>query len=61
MKAMKLLSFLDRDRESWGAVVENAVVDLGSTLPQYATLSDFLGSFLTSFAHCVYTLYDLAQ
>jgi 2-keto-4-pentenoate hydratase/2-oxohepta-3-ene-1,7-dioic acid hydratase in catechol pathway len=41
---MKLLSFLDRDRESWGAVVENDVVDLGRALPQYPTLADFVGS-----------------
>jgi 2-keto-4-pentenoate hydratase/2-oxohepta-3-ene-1,7-dioic acid hydratase in catechol pathway len=41
---MKLLSFLDGNRESWGAVVENGVVDLGRALPQYPTLADFLGS-----------------
>jgi RNA polymerase sigma factor (sigma-70 family) len=41
---MKLLSFLDGNRESWGAVVENGVVDLGSALPQYPVLADFLGS-----------------
>jgi len=41
---MKLLSFLDGNRESWGAVVENGVVDLGRALPQYQTLADFLGS-----------------
>ncbi|PSO32085.1 fumarylacetoacetate hydrolase family protein [Bradyrhizobium sp. MOS002] len=41
---MKLLSFLEGNRESWGAVVENGVVDLGRALPQYQTLADFLGS-----------------
>ena len=41
---MKLLSFLDGNRESWGAVVENGVVDLGRALPQYPVLADFLGS-----------------
>ena len=41
---MKLLSFLDGNRESWGAVVENGVIDLGRALPQYPTLADFLGS-----------------
>ena len=41
---MKLLSFLDGNRESWGAVVENGIVDLGRVLPQYKTLADFLGS-----------------
>lgn len=41
---MKLLSFLDGNRESWGVVVENGVIDLGRALPQYPTLADFLGS-----------------
>ena len=41
---MKLLSFLDGNQESWGAVVENGVVDLGSALPQYPTLADFIAS-----------------
>ena len=41
---MKLLSFLDGNRESWGAVVENRVVDLGRALPQYPTLANFVGS-----------------
>lgn len=41
---MKLLSFLDGNRESWGAVVENGVADLGRALPQYPTLADFVGS-----------------
>jgi len=41
---MKLLSFADGRRESWGAVSGDAVVDLGQALPQYPTLADFLGS-----------------
>ena len=41
---MKLLSFWDGNRESWGAVVENRVVDLGRALPQYPTLANFVGS-----------------
>lgn len=41
---MKLLSFLDGNRETWGAVVENGVVDLRRALPQYPVLADFLGS-----------------
>jgi len=41
---MKLLSFSEGHRESWGAVSGDAVVDLGLALPQYPTLADFLGS-----------------
>ena len=41
---MKLLSFSEGGRESWGAVAGDAVVDLGRALPQYPTLADFLGS-----------------
>jgi len=41
---MKLLSFSVGNRESWGAISGDAVVDLGLALPQYATLADFLGS-----------------
>src|SRR3954463_16609623 len=41
---MKLLSFLDGHRESWGAVVKDGVVDLGRALPNYPTLADFVGS-----------------
>jgi len=41
---MKLLSFSAGNRESWGAVSGDAVVDLGLALPQYPTLADFLGS-----------------
>ncbi len=41
---MKLLSFSEGGRESWGAVVGDAVVDLGRALPQYPTLADFVGS-----------------
>lgn len=41
---MKLLSFSEDGRESWGAVVEDAVVDLGTALPHYPTLADFFAS-----------------
>jgi 2-keto-4-pentenoate hydratase/2-oxohepta-3-ene-1,7-dioic acid hydratase in catechol pathway len=41
---MKLLSFSEGNRESWGAISGDAVVDLGLTLPNYPTLADFLGS-----------------
>jgi 2-keto-4-pentenoate hydratase/2-oxohepta-3-ene-1,7-dioic acid hydratase in catechol pathway len=41
---MKLLSFAEGNRESWGAVSGDAVVDLGLALPQYPILADFLGS-----------------
>ena len=41
---MKLLSFSEGHRESWGAVSGDAVVDLGRALPQHPTLADFLGS-----------------
>jgi 2-keto-4-pentenoate hydratase/2-oxohepta-3-ene-1,7-dioic acid hydratase in catechol pathway len=41
---MKLLSFSEGGRESWGAVAGDAVVDLGRALPQYQTLADFIGS-----------------
>ncbi|WP_315837782.1 fumarylacetoacetate hydrolase family protein [Bradyrhizobium prioriisuperbiae] len=41
---MKLLSFSEGGRESWGAVTGDAVTDLGRALPQYPTLADFLGS-----------------
>lgn len=40
---MKLLSFLRDGAETWGAVVEGGVVDLGKTT-QYATLAEFIGS-----------------
>jgi 2-keto-4-pentenoate hydratase/2-oxohepta-3-ene-1,7-dioic acid hydratase in catechol pathway len=41
---MKLLSFAEGSRQSWGAVRGDAVVDLGRALPQFSTLADFLGS-----------------
>lgn len=41
---MKLLSFSEDGRESWGAVVADAVVDLGTALPHYPTLADFIAS-----------------
>jgi 2-keto-4-pentenoate hydratase/2-oxohepta-3-ene-1,7-dioic acid hydratase in catechol pathway len=40
---MRLLSFSEAGRESWGAVVGEAVVDLGKVLPRYP-LSDFIAS-----------------
>ncbi|MFL5017026.1 MAG: fumarylacetoacetate hydrolase family protein [Rhizobium sp.] len=40
---MKLLSFLNNGRETWGAIVGDGVVDLGSKLP-HATLHDFIAS-----------------
>ncbi|MCM5570434.1 fumarylacetoacetate hydrolase family protein [Burkholderiaceae bacterium FT117] len=41
---MKLLSFINGGRETWGAVVGDGVVDLGKVFPQYATLADYIGS-----------------
>ena len=41
---MKLLSFLNQGRETWGAVIGDGVVDLGKRLPQYATLADYIAS-----------------
>lgn len=41
---MKLLSFLNHGRETWGAVVDDGVVDLGAVFPQYPTLADYIGS-----------------
>lgn len=41
---MKLLSFTFEGRETWGAVRGDCVVDLGSALPQYLTLADFIRS-----------------
>ena len=41
---MRLVSFSEGGRESWGAVAGDAVVDLGQALPQYPALADFLGS-----------------
>jgi 2-keto-4-pentenoate hydratase/2-oxohepta-3-ene-1,7-dioic acid hydratase in catechol pathway len=41
---MKLLSFSEGNRESWGAISGEAVVDLGLALPQHPTLAGFLGS-----------------
>ena len=41
---MKLLSFINAGRETWGAVVGDGVVDLGKVFPQYATLADYIGS-----------------
>jgi len=42
---MKLLSFLNQGRETWGAVVgADSVIDLGRHMPQHATLADYIGS-----------------
>jgi 2-keto-4-pentenoate hydratase/2-oxohepta-3-ene-1,7-dioic acid hydratase in catechol pathway len=41
---MKLLSFSHQNRESWGAVMGEAIVDLGKALPKIPTLTDFLAS-----------------
>jgi 2-keto-4-pentenoate hydratase/2-oxohepta-3-ene-1,7-dioic acid hydratase in catechol pathway len=42
-KSMKLLSYLDGDREEWGVVVGDGVAPL-STRTGFATLAEFLGS-----------------
>ena len=41
---MKLLSFSHQGRESWGALVEGGVVDLGTRKPQFPSLADFIAS-----------------
>lgn len=41
---MKLLSFSAGGRESWGAVVDDGIVEIGQFLPQYPTMADFIGS-----------------
>jgi 2-keto-4-pentenoate hydratase/2-oxohepta-3-ene-1,7-dioic acid hydratase in catechol pathway len=41
---MKLLSFSLQQKESWGAVIGDGIVDLGKALPQYPTLADFIAS-----------------
>jgi 2-keto-4-pentenoate hydratase/2-oxohepta-3-ene-1,7-dioic acid hydratase in catechol pathway len=41
---MKLLSFSLQQKESWGAIVGNEVIDLGKALPQYPTLTEFIAS-----------------
>jgi 2-keto-4-pentenoate hydratase/2-oxohepta-3-ene-1,7-dioic acid hydratase in catechol pathway len=43
---MKLLSFINQGRETWGAVTTDGkgVVDLGRQMPQHATLADYIGS-----------------
>ena len=40
---MRLLSFLRDGTETWGAVVDDGVVDLGK-VTQYASLAEFIGS-----------------
>ena len=41
---MKLLSFSFKQKESWGAVAGDEIIDLGKALPQYPTLADFIAS-----------------
>ena len=41
---MKLLSFIHQGKDSWGAVVGDGVVDLGTLMPQYANLVDYIAS-----------------
>jgi 2-keto-4-pentenoate hydratase/2-oxohepta-3-ene-1,7-dioic acid hydratase in catechol pathway len=41
---MKLLSFSHAQKESWGAVAGDAIIDLGKVLPQYPALADFIAS-----------------
>ncbi len=41
---MKLLSFLHDNRPTWGAVVDNGVVDLGRARPHQPTLLDYIAS-----------------
>jgi 2-keto-4-pentenoate hydratase/2-oxohepta-3-ene-1,7-dioic acid hydratase in catechol pathway len=41
---MKLLSFSHQNKESWGAVAGQQVIDLGKALPQFPTLADFIAS-----------------
>jgi len=41
---MRLLSFAEANPESWGAVVGEAVVDLGKVLPHYPALANFIAS-----------------
>lgn len=42
---MKLLSFINQGRETWGALVgPDAIVDLGKAMPQYPTLTDYIAS-----------------
>jgi len=41
---MKLLSFVNAGRDTFGAVVGDGVVDLGKLFPQHATLADYIAS-----------------
>lgn len=41
---MKLLSFVNKGRETWGAVVGDGVVDLGKAMPAFPTLADYIAS-----------------
>lgn len=51
---MKLLSFVHQGRETWGALSgQDAVIDLGKTMPEYPTLADYIasGAYLNAQAH----------
>lgn len=41
---MKLLSFVRDDRETWGAVVGEGVVDLGAALPEFPDLTAYIAA-----------------
>lgn len=41
---MRLLSYLHNGQESYGAAVDENVVNLSRAFPQYATLADYLGA-----------------
>jgi 2-keto-4-pentenoate hydratase/2-oxohepta-3-ene-1,7-dioic acid hydratase in catechol pathway len=41
---MKLLSYIHEGKESWGAVVDGGVVDLGALMPRHAGLTDYIAS-----------------
>lgn len=41
---MKLLSFVNQGRETWGAVVGDGVIDLGKSMPDCPTLADYIAS-----------------
>ena len=39
---MKLVSFVAKSGESWGAVVDGGIVDLGAKLPEFADVRALL-------------------
>ncbi|QGY79239.1 fumarylacetoacetate hydrolase family protein [Sphingorhabdus lacus] len=41
---MKLLSFVRDGKETWGAVVNDGVVDLGAALPQFPELTSYIAA-----------------